>query len=51
MRDFTNGKVLFNPSANSYTINLGSTYYLNGSPITSLWVAAYSGYILTGAGT
>ena len=32
MRDFTGGKALFNPSGNSYTINLGGTYRtLSGS--------------------
>ena len=43
MRDYTAGKVLFNPTNNSYTVNLGNTYYLNGVPITRIVLAAYSG--------
>jgi len=47
MRDFTGGKVLFNPSANSYTINLGGTYtLLNGTSVTRIGLAPYTGQIL-----
>jgi hypothetical protein len=47
MRDFTNGRVLFNPSANSYTISLGKTYYLlDGTPVTSVVLQPHSGGIL-----
>jgi len=47
MRDFTSGKVLFNPSANSYTINLGGTYtLLNGTSVTRIGLAPYTGEIL-----
>ena len=47
MRDYQSGKVLFNPTGNSYTVNLGSTYQLNGASVTSVVVSAYSGEILT----
>ena len=47
MRDFQSGKVLFNPSGNSYTVNLGGTYQLNGASATSVVLAAYSGESLT----
>jgi hypothetical protein len=47
MRDFIGGKVLFNPSANSYTINLGGTYtLLNGTSVTSIGLAPYTGETL-----
>jgi hypothetical protein len=47
MRDFTSGKVLFNPSSNSYTINLGGTFtLLNGTSVTSVSLAPYTGEIL-----
>jgi hypothetical protein len=47
MRDFTGGKVLFNPSANSYTINLGGTYtLLNGTSVTRIGLAPYTGETL-----
>lgn len=50
MRDFTGGKVLFNPSANSYTINLGGTYkLLNGTSVTSIGLGPYTGEILLSA--
>jgi hypothetical protein len=46
-RDFTGGKVLFNPSANSHTINLGGTYVLlNGTSVTSIRLAPYTGETL-----
>ena len=47
MRDYTAGKVLFNPSANSYTINLGQNYNLNGVTVSSVTLKAYSGEILS----
>jgi hypothetical protein len=48
MRDFTNGKVLFNPSNNSYQITLGNNYYLtNGTMVSSIVLGAWSGQILT----
>jgi hypothetical protein len=47
MRDFTNAKALFNPSPNTYTINLGGTYKtLSGTTVTSITISAYSGEIL-----
>lgn len=47
MRDFANGKVLFNPTGNYYTINLGATYkLLDGTSVTSVSLSAYSGLIL-----
>jgi hypothetical protein len=47
MRDFTNGIVLYNPSHNSYTINLGSNYQLtNGSIVSSIVSGSWSGEIL-----
>lgn len=47
MRDFTGGIVLFNPSDNSYTINLGNTYQLtNGTIVSSITLDPWSGEIL-----
>jgi hypothetical protein len=47
IRDFTGGKVISNPTANSYTVSLGGTYkLLNGSTVTSVTLSAYSGEIL-----
>jgi hypothetical protein len=47
MRDFTGGKVLFNPTGNSNTINLGGTYKtVGGSTVSSVTLSAYSGEIL-----
>jgi hypothetical protein len=47
MRDFTGGKVLFNPSANSYTVILGENYYLmNGTIVSSIVSGPWSGEIL-----
>jgi hypothetical protein len=47
MRDFTNAKALFNPSAYAYTINLGGTYKtLTGTTLTSITISPYSGEIL-----
>jgi len=46
MRDFTGGKVLFNPSANTYTINLAQNYILNGATVSSVTISPYSGEIL-----
>jgi hypothetical protein len=47
MRDFTGGKVLFNPSGNSYNVILGKNYYLmNGTIVSSIVLGPYSGEIL-----
>jgi len=47
MRDFTGGKVLFNPSANSYAVSLGGNYQLlNGTVVSSIGLAPWSGEIL-----
>jgi hypothetical protein len=47
MRDYTSGKVLFNPTANTYTVNLGGTYQLpTGATVTSVTLSAHSGEIL-----
>jgi hypothetical protein len=46
-RDYTNGLVLFNPSASSYFINLGTTYKtLDGTAINSITISGNSGMIL-----
>ncbi len=48
IRDFTAGKVLFNPTATTYTINLGGTYkLLDGTTVTTITLNPYSGEILT----
>ena len=47
MRDYTGGLVLFNPSANSYTINLAQNYILNGATVSSVTISPYSGEILS----
>jgi hypothetical protein len=47
MRNFANGKALFNPSANSYSVNVGSGYtFINGSSATIFTLAPYSGIVL-----
>jgi hypothetical protein len=47
MRDYTAGKVLFNPFANSYTVNLGQDYRLvSGATVSSVTLNGYSGEIL-----
>jgi hypothetical protein len=47
MRNYTTGKVLFNPSGNTYNINLGQTYrLLNGSSLSSVTLASHSAEIL-----
>lgn len=47
MRDFTSGKVLFNPSGNSYNVILGRNYYLmNGTIVSSIVLGSWSGEIL-----
>ena len=47
MRNFTAGKVLFNPTSSSRTVNLGGTYKTtNGSIVTSTTLGAYTGEIL-----
>jgi hypothetical protein len=47
MRDFTNGKVLFNPSGSSHTVSLGGTYkLLDGTIVTSVTLGPYNGEIL-----
>jgi hypothetical protein len=51
MRDFTGGKVLFNPSTNSYTVNLGQTYTnLAGNSVTSLVLQPHTGDVLVSVG-
>jgi len=46
-RDFTNGKVLFNPTGNSFTVHFQGTYkLLNSVAITKIVVPPYSGAIL-----
>jgi len=47
MRNFTGGRALFNPSANTYVINLGGVYkLLDGTPVSSVTMYAYSGEIV-----
>jgi len=47
MRDFTGGKALVNPSANSYTVSLGGTYkLLDGTTVSSVTLQPHSGEIL-----
>jgi hypothetical protein len=47
MRDFTDGKVLLNPSTSTYTINLGENYKtLDGQTVSSITMNAYTGEIL-----
>ncbi|MGB8810498.1 MAG: putative glycoside hydrolase, partial [Acinetobacter calcoaceticus] len=47
MRNFTNGIVLFNPSDNSYNLDLGNNYQLlNGTIVSSLILGSWSGEIL-----
>jgi hypothetical protein len=51
MRDFTGGKVLFNPSTSSYTVNLGQTYTdLAGNSVTSLVMQPHTGSVLVSVG-
>jgi hypothetical protein len=51
MRDFTGGKVLSNPSTNSYTVNLGQTYTdLAGNSVTSLVMNPHTGAVLVPVG-
>jgi hypothetical protein len=46
-RDFSNGKVLVNPTTSSYTISLGGNYKnLDGSTVSSITMNAHSGEIL-----
>jgi hypothetical protein len=46
-RDFTNGKVIVNPTTTSATINLGATYKtLTGQTITTLTLNSHTGTIL-----
>ena len=48
MRDFTDGLVLFNPSANSYNVNLGGNYQLlNGTAVSNIVLDPWSGEILS----
>jgi hypothetical protein len=50
MRDFTNGKVLFNPSDNPETIDLdGSFWLLNNTEVSNVTLDGYSGEILLNA--
>lgn len=47
MRDFADGKVLFNPSDKSYNINLGKNYQLtNGTIVSSIVLGSWTGEIL-----
>ena len=47
IRDFTDGKVLLNPSADSYIVNLGGNYqFMNGTVVSSIVLAPYTGEIL-----
>jgi hypothetical protein len=47
MRDFTGGKVLLNPSTNTFTVNLGGNYkLLDGTVVSSVVLTPYSGEIL-----
>ena len=47
MRDYSAGKVLFNPSSTSRTVSLGGTYrLLDGTMVSSVTLNAYSGEIL-----
>jgi hypothetical protein len=47
MRNYTSGKVLFNPSESTYTINLGQTYrLLNGLSVSSVTLGSHSAEIL-----
>ena len=47
MRDYTGGKVLFNPSGNSYTVNLGGNYkLLDGTVVSSIIMEPWTGEIL-----
>jgi hypothetical protein len=47
-RDFTNGKVLLNPSSNTYVVSnlVGDFTYLSGQSAASITLAPYSGEIL-----
>ena len=47
MRDFTGGKVISNPTANSYNVNLGGNYrLLDGTYVSSVWLGAYCAEVL-----
>jgi hypothetical protein len=47
MRDFTGGKVLFNPSTSSYAVSLGGSYKnLDGTQVTSITMNPHTGEIL-----
>ena len=47
-RDFTNGKVVVNPSDASYTVNLGGNYQLlDGTTVSSISLGPWSGEILS----
>jgi hypothetical protein len=51
-RAYSNGLVLVNPSSSSVTVDLGGTYTNeSGSAVTSVTLGAWSGAILTGAGS
>jgi hypothetical protein len=46
MRNFTGGKVLFNPSTNTYTVSLGHPYYLlNGTAVSNVTLTGHTGEI------
>lgn len=47
-RQFTNGKVVLNPTTTGVTLDLGGSYRtLQGNVVTSLWLAPHSGNVLT----
>jgi len=47
VRDFAGGKVLFNPSNNSYNVQLTHSYFLpNGTSVSSITMTPWSGTIL-----
>lgn len=47
MRDFSNGKVISNPSSSSQTVSLGASYrLLSGAVVSSVTLSAYSGEVL-----
>jgi hypothetical protein len=49
IRDFSNGKVLFNPTANSYTVSLETNYIdpTTNQQLTKIQIPAWSGRIIT----
>jgi len=49
MRDFTGGKILFNSTANTYTVNIGNGYTLNGVSVSSVTLGPYNAVVLVGS--